>query len=89
MNQADVVEQKVKPQRVVIEPSVVVESEVKPTTPLDIDWESLLKSIDETKSKIELKKIFDENAALLDTVIPNTTESLRSVILDKKDILSV
>jgi hypothetical protein len=48
-----------------------------------------LKSIDETKSKIELKKIFDENAALLDTVIPNTTESLRSVILDKKDILSV
>jgi phage recombination protein Bet len=89
MNQADVVEQKVKPQRVVIEPSVVVESQVKPTTTLDIDWESLLKSIDETKSKIELKKIFDENAALLDTVIPNTTESLRSVILDKKDILSV
>lgn len=88
MNQADISEPKAKPQRVVLEPTEVVEPEQQ-IREITIDWDSLLKNVDESKTIPELKKLFTENQSLLDTVIPNTTQTLRSVIMDKKDFLSV
>ena len=88
MNQADVAEPKTKPQRVVLESNEVAQPE--PTVrEMQIDWDSILKKVDECTVIGELKKLFTENQSLLDTVIPTTTQTLRSVIMDKKDFLSV
>lgn len=88
MNQADVAEVKVKPQKVAIEE----ESKSNPTITrtikeLVIDWASILKKIDESQSVAELKSLYSDNSSLMDTVIPETTETLRSAIMDKKNAL--
>lgn len=81
MSQTEVVERKVIPQK--------VEMPVVPSVPVitdaGVDWEELCKSIDVTTTLADLKKIWDENKPILDLIIPNTEQTLRSVMLDKKE----
>lgn len=85
MSQADVIEPKIKPQKVdlkaIPDNAVVVDK--------TIAWESLLPSIDNAKTKNELKEIWDYHKLVLDIVIPNTQQTLRSAIIDKKESLYV
>ena len=83
MNQAEVIEPKIKPQKVDLKavPDVVVVDKV-------IDWETLLPKIDETKTIDELKTIWTYHSLVLDEVVPKTEQTLRSIMLDKKDSLS-
>jgi len=83
MNQAEVIEPKIKPQKVDLKavPDVVVVDK-------EIDWETLLPKIDETKTIDELKKIWTYHSLVLDKVAPKTEQTLRSIMLDKKDSLS-
>lgn len=80
MPQTEVVERKVIAQK--------IEMPVIPSVPVitdeGLDWEVLCKSIDDVKTMEGLKKIWDENKPLLDLVIPNTEQTLRSVMLDRK-----
>lgn len=88
MSQSEVVERrglqqeerKILPQKVEmpIVPSVPV------VTDAGVDWEELCKSIDVTATLGDLKKIWDNNKPILDLTIPNTEQTLRSVMLDKK-----
>jgi phage recombination protein Bet len=81
MSQTEVVERKVVPQK--------VEMPVVPSVPVitdaGLDWEVLCKSVDDVKTMEELKKIWDDNKPFLDLVIPNTEQTLRSVMLDRKE----
>lgn len=81
MSQTEVIERKVIPQK--------VEMPVVPSVPVitdaGVDWEELCKSIDVTTTLADLKKIWDENKPILDLIIPNTEQTLRSVMLDKKE----
>jgi len=83
MSQAEVVEPKIKPQK--------VDLKAVPDVPVAVDkvivWESLMPLIDDAKTKDELKKIWDYHKLALDTVIPNTQQTLRDAIIDKKDSL--
>jgi phage recombination protein Bet len=88
MSQAEVVERRSLPQE---ERKVIpqkVEMPIVPSVPVitdaGLDWEVLCKSIDDVKTMEELKKIWDENKPFLDLVIPNTEQTLRSVMLDRK-----
>jgi len=80
MSQTEVVERKVIAQKVEmpIVPSVPV------VTDAGLDWEVLCKSIDDVVDLEKLKKIWDENKPYLDLVIPNTEQTLRGVMLDRK-----
>lgn len=80
MGQADshVVEAKIKPQKVELK---AVESE--PIVVIDINWESVLSDVDNATSLSELKEVWNKHLTALDLTIPNTNESLRSILLDK------
>ena len=80
MSQTEVVERKVIAQKVEmpIVPSVPV------VTDAGLDWEVLCKSIDDVVDLEKLKKIWDDNKPFLDLVIPNTEQTLRGVMLDRK-----
>lgn len=84
MPQTEVVERKVIAQKVEMPviPSVAV------VTDVGIDWEALCTSIDDSSTMEKLKKIWDENKPYLDLVIPNTEQTLRSVMLDRKQQIS-
>lgn len=84
MPQTEVVERKVIAQKVEMPviPSVAV------VTDVGIDWEALCTSIDDSSTMEKLKKIWDENKPFLDLVIPNTEQTLRSVMLDRKQQIS-
>lgn len=84
MPQTEVVERKVIAQKVEMPviPSVAV------VTDVGIDWEALCTSIDNSSTMEKLKKIWDENKPYLDLVIPNTEQTLRSVMLDRKQQIS-
>ena len=88
MSQAEVVERRSLPQE---ERKVIpqkVEMPIVPSVPVitdaGLDWEVLCKSVDDVKTMEELKKIWDDNKPFLDLVIPNTEQTLRSVMLDRK-----
>jgi len=91
MNQAEPAEVKVRPQRVEI-PQVPATPDVVPSVPLiageEIDWEQLCSSIDAVTTSVELKKIWDTNKPVLDLVVPNTEQTLRNMIMDKKAQIS-
>jgi hypothetical protein len=80
MSQPEVVERKIIPQK--------VEMPVVPSVPVvtdsGLDWEALCKSVDNVATIDELKKIWDEHKPYLDLVIPNTQQTLRGVMLDRK-----
>jgi phage recombination protein Bet len=80
MSQTEVVERKVIPQKVEmpVVPSVPV------VTDAGLDWEVLCKSVDDVVTLDVLKKIWDETKPYLDLVIPNTEQTLRGVMLDRK-----
>lgn len=83
MSQADVIEPKIKPQKIDLKavPDVVVVDKA-------INWETLLPKIDTIASIDELKAIWNYHSLVLDEIAPNTEQTLRSIMLDKKDSLS-
>ena len=80
MSQSEVVEHKVIAQKVEmpIVPSVPV------VTDSGLDWEAVCKSVDDVVTIEQLKKIWDDNKPFLDLVVPNTEQTLRSIMLDRK-----
>lgn len=80
MSQTEVIERKVIPQKVEmpVVPSVPVITDAR------LDWEALCKSIDDVPTLDELAKIWHSVKPYLDLVIPNTEQTLRSVMLDRK-----
>jgi len=80
MSQTEVVERKVIAQKV----EMPIVTSVTVVTGAGLDWEVLCKSIDDVVDLEKLKKIWDDNKPFLDLVIPNTEQTLRGVMLDRK-----
>ena len=79
MNQAEVIEPKVKAQRIDL---AVVPNEV--SVPVaDIAWEDIMADVDEASDKEAIKAIWNTHAKILDAQIPGTEETLRVVLLEK------
>ena len=79
MGQADthVVEPKIKPQKVELKAVEQLEPIVV------INWEEVLGDVDNANTLPELKEVWNKYTTFLDSIIPNTQESLRTVLFDK------
>ena len=80
MGQAEVVEERVKPQRVELKSVANEPVKIVP----EVDWEPIMKEIDEAKDLPSLKAVWDKHKDLLDLTVGNTGTTLRSVLLDVK-----
>ena len=86
MSQADVIEPKIKPQKVDLK--IVSEPVAPQENQPPVDWTLLLASIDKA-SIDELKQLWTWNGVHLDSLVPNSEQTLRSVMLDRKEFLNV
>ena len=80
MAQAEVVEDRVKPQRVELK---AVINEPVAVTP-EANWEVIMTEVDEANDLAKLKAVWTKHKDLLDLSVANTGASLRSILLEKK-----
>jgi len=80
MAQAEVVEDRVKPQRVELK---AVINEPVAVTP-EVNWEVIMTEVDEANDLAKLKAVWTKHKDLLDLSVANTGASLRSILLEKK-----
>lgn len=79
MSQAEVVEERPKPQRVELK---AVSSTPAPDTST-INWEALLPAIAELKDKDAVKNMWNARKEILDVTVPDTEITLREVLIQK------
>jgi phage recombination protein Bet len=79
MSQAEVIEERPKPQR--------VELKAVTNTPAPdvstIDWSALLPAIDALKDKDAVKQMWNARKEILDVTIPDTETTLRTLLIEK------
>ena len=79
MSQAEIIEERPKPQR--------VELHAVSNTPAPdqstINWEALLPAIDALKDKDAVKQMWNARKEILDVTVPNTETTLRTILLEK------
>lgn len=79
MSQAEVIEERPKPQRVELK---AVTNTPAPDT-ATIDWSALLPAIDALKDKDAVKQMWNARKEILDVTVPNTETTLREVLIQK------
>lgn len=79
MSQAEVVEERPKPQRVELH---AVQSTPTPDA-ATINWESILPALDNLTDKESVKKFWNARKEILDVNIPNTETTLRVLLIEK------
>ena len=79
MSQAEVIEERPKPQRVELK---AVSNTPAPDS-ATIDWSALLPAIDALKDKDAVKQMWNARKEILDVTVPDTETTLREVLLQK------
>lgn len=83
MAQADAPEEKIKPKKVDLK---VPE---QPTQPVEnVDWTAVNKSLESIKNIEDVKRVWNENAGILDQIVPDVNQSLRQVLLEMGALLN-
>jgi len=86
MGQAEVVEPKIKPQKVELK-SVPTQADIVEGD--KIDWEPLLRVIVGLTDKEQVKQVWHEKHELLDVKVPNTDSTLRDLLINKANSFNV
>jgi hypothetical protein len=79
MSQAEVIEERPKPQRVELK---AVSNTPAPDVST-IDWSALLPAIDALKDKDAVKQMWNARKEILDVTVPDTEVTLREVLIQK------